>query len=208
MNALVRLAPAAGVIAVALFVIAAIVGGDTPDFDASAEEVLSFYADEEDAQLAATILAAYGALFLVFFVSVLRSVLRRAENAAGGPGVASTVVFAGGVMMALGIAAFAGFGFTLADAHDSLEPAGAQVLNALSNDFFFPVAVGTAAFLLGAAISIIRTGVLPVWLGWLALVLGLVALTPIGFFAFLGSGIWILIASGTMLAGRALEPQR
>lgn len=206
MNALVRFAPATGVIAVVLFVIAAIIGGETPDVDVPGEEVLSFYGDDESAQFAGNILGAYGALFLVFFVSVLRSVLGRAEDAQGGPGVASTIAFGGGLLMALGILAFAGFGFTLADGHDSLEPAAAQALNALSGDFFLPLAVGTAAFLLGSAISIIRTGVLPAWLGWVAAVIGVLAVTPIGFFAFLAGLIWILIASVMLFTARPLEP--
>ena len=40
---------------------------------------------------------------------------------------------------------------------------------------------------------------LPVWLGWIAIVLGIVGMTPIGWIAFMGTGVWILIASVMLL---------
>ena len=49
--------------------------------------------------------------------------------------------------------------------------------------------------LIGVAGSSIRTAALPKWLGWAALVLGIVYFTPAGFVAFGLSGIWIIIAS-------------
>jgi hypothetical protein len=42
---------------------------------------------------------------------------------------------------------------------------------------------------------VVRYGALPKWLGWVAILLGVVGVTPIGFAAFLGLGIWILIVS-------------
>ena len=49
---------------------------------------------------------------------------------------------------------------------------------------------------------IVRYGALPKWLGWVAIVFGVVALTPFGFFAFLGGIVWILVVS-IMLTMRA-----
>jgi hypothetical protein len=60
---------------------------------------------------------------------------------------------------------------------------------------FFTVAVGTSAFLLGAGVGTLRTGALPNWLAWAAIVIGVLAVTPVGFFAFLALGIWTLIVS-------------
>jgi hypothetical protein len=68
-------------------------------------------------------------------------------------------------------------------------------LNALNSDMFFTLAVGTAVFNLGLALAILRHGGLPRPLGWLALVVGIVALTPGGFFAFLATAIVIVWAS-------------
>jgi hypothetical protein len=63
---------------------------------------------------------------------------------------------------------------------------------------FFTVAVGTAVFNLGLALAVLRHGGLPRPLGWLALVLGIAGLTPLGFFAFVATGIVIVWASVTL----------
>jgi hypothetical protein len=193
-------APLTGIVAVVLVILAFVIGGETPDFDATGKEVLNFYADNEGSQFAASILLAYGALFLIFFAGALRSVLRRSEPGTGG---LSAVSFGGGVLMALGMLVFAGLGFTLADGHDKFEPATAQTLNALNGDFFLPLAVGTSALMLGAGIAILRGGALPRWLGWAAVVIGVLAVTPVGFFAFLASGLWIIVASVLLLRSPA-----
>ena len=41
----------------------------------------------------------------------------------------------------------------------------------------------------------IRSGVLPKWLGWVMVALGVVGVTPIGFISFLGSAILVLVLS-------------
>ena len=47
---------------------------------------------------------------------------------------------------------------------------------------------------MSAGLAIIRGALLPVWLGWVALVLGIVALIPpIGFGAFIGFVVWSLV---------------
>jgi hypothetical protein len=75
-------------------------------------------------------------------------------------------------------------------------------LNALNSDLFFPVAVGTVAFNLGLALAVLRHGGLPRPLGWLALVLGIAGvLGPVGFFAFIATGIVVVWASIAMAQG-------
>jgi hypothetical protein len=198
-----RWPPLTGVVFVVLIVLAFLIGGDTPDFDDSGEEVISFYTDNEGSQFVSAILGAYAALFLVFFASVLRGELRRGEE---GPGVLSTISFAGALLLAVGGLAFAGFTFTLADlADESPDPGAMQALNALNSEFFFPVAVGIAAFLIGAGIATLRGGGLSRWLGWVAIVIGVLAVTPIGFFAFLAALAWVLVVS-IMLAREPAGP--
>jgi hypothetical protein len=191
-------APLTGIVAVVLLIASFAIGGETPDFDDSGQEVIDFYVDNEGAQFAASLLEALGALFLLFFVGVLRSALRRSE---GGTGGLSAVAFAGGIVQAVGLLSFAGFSFVLTDVGDKLEPGAAQALNALDGDFFFMVAVGTAALLLASGVSMLRTGAFPRWLAWIAIVLGVLSVTPAGFFVFLAYGIWVLLASIVMLRG-------
>ena len=104
----------------------------------------------------------------------------------------------GGLTVELGQALEDG---TLA-ATKGVGPATLQTLHALEMDMFFTVAVGTAAFLLGSGVGALKSGVLPSWLAWAAIVIGVIAITPLGFFGFLALGIWTLIVS-VMLAMRA-----
>jgi hypothetical protein len=129
---------------------------------------------------------------LIFFLGSLRRALRAA---AGDEGGLSTVALLGGVVMAVGASIFAGIGFTLGDAADELPPAAILTLNALNSDMFFTVAVGTAVFNLALGLAVLRHGGLPRALGWVALVIGIAGLTPLGFFAFLATGIVIVWAS-------------
>jgi hypothetical protein len=193
-------APLFGLAAVVLFVIAFAVGGETPDLDSSGQEVVDYYASHNGSQVAAGILLAYGALFLALFASVLSNAFRRADRGAGS---LAGLVLGGGILMSLGFAIFSGLTFTLADLGSDAEPAAAQALNALNNDFFIPLAIGTGIFMLASGAATLRGAALPRWLGWAGLVIGIAAVTPAGFFAVLASGIWIVIASVVLLRGRA-----
>jgi hypothetical protein len=55
--------------------------------------------------------------------------------------------------------------------------------------------VGAAVLLLASGLSIVRHGAVPKWLGWVAILLAIIAMTPLGFVGFLGGAVWILITS-------------
>ena len=184
--------PLTGILFVVLFIVAVLVGGETPDTDDPAREIVDFYIDNDDSQVVASGLLALGCVALVFFLGSLRRALRAA---AGDEGGLSTIALLGGVVIAVGASIFAGIGFTLGDAADELPPAAILTLNALNSDMFFTVAVGTAVFNLALGLAVLRHGGLPRALGWVALVIGIAGLTPLGFFAFLATGIVIVGAS-------------
>lgn len=94
-------APWTGIVAVVLIAAAFIIGGETPDFDASSKEVLDFYNGDQTSQVIASILLLYGSIPLVFFAATLRSALCDADTL-------SWLVFIGGTLMAVGAAIFAG----------------------------------------------------------------------------------------------------
>lgn len=179
-----------GVVFVALTVISIVASGNTPGADKSGAEAITFFKDHKNAEIASAIVGAYGILFFVFFAAVLRDRLRHA-----GSDALATAGFGGAIFLAVGGAIFSGLTFALADQAGTLPPAAAQALNVLSNDFFFPSAIGAAAFLILNGIAVLRTRLVPVWLGYPAIVVGVVALTPIGFFAFLVLMLWVLILS-------------
>jgi hypothetical protein len=180
-------------------ILAFIIGGETPDATDSRREVVSFYLDNDSDQAFAGALLALGSVALLFFLGSLRQALRAAEGDEGG---LSTVALLGGLMIAVGASIFAGISFTLGDAADDLPGSAIMALNALNSDLFFPMAVGTAVFNLGLALAVLRHGGLPRPLGWVALVIGIAGVTPLGFFAFLATAITIVWAS-VVLAQRA-----
>jgi hypothetical protein len=200
-----RFAPLAGVAFVVLLVVSFIVGGDPPDTDEPAREVLAFYRDNEGEQLASALLGAYAVVFFLFFNGILRRTLRLAEGPGGG---LSATAFSGGIFIAVGGAVFSAFQFTLADQADDIGPDAIQAILALNEDFFFPLAIGVATFLIATGLSVIRSAALPRWLGWVGLVIGVVAVTPVGFIAFLASLLWVLVVSVllTLRAGAAATP--
>ena len=189
-----------GAVFAILLVISFVVSGETPGIDESAQEVVSFYTENDAKVTISAILSGLSAVFFLFFVGSLGSVLQAAEGPMAG---LSAVARAGGVVAAVGILIFAGLMFTLGDAADSLEPAAIQTLNALNVDFFFPLAGGMATFLFASGLVAVRSRALPQWLGWVALVIAVAGLTPVGFFAFLASIAWVLAASIVLALGKA-----
>jgi hypothetical protein len=190
-----RYAPLAGIVFVILIVVAAIIGGETPDTDDSTLSVVRWWQDNDTSQIWANVIAGWSTIFLVWFAGSLRVALRRTE---GEPGRLSVVSFGGALLMAAGLLCFASFGFAAADVADdvpNVAPAVIQTLSILSTDFFLLVGAGTALFMIGTGVAVVRFGALPTWMGYVAVILGIAAVTPAGFFAFLASGIWILIAS-------------
>lgn len=140
-----------------------------------------------------------GAFFYLIFTTMVAGLLRRAEAEITTP---SVFALAGGIIFATGAAIFAGLSFSLGDAADHVGPDVLQALNVLSYDLFAPTILGLAAFMLGTAVVVMKhPGLMPRWLGWAAVVIGVVALTPAGFFGFVAFGIWTLIVS-IMLAMR------
>lgn len=187
-----RWAPLTGVVFVALLIASNVLGGKLPDSNASAAKVISYYNAHSSKVELAAYLTGLSLFFGLFFYASLRDHLRRSPAAER---LADTA-FGGAVLFAVGGGLTAGTQFALADVPGALSPAAAQALNAISNDLaIFAMLAGVAVLLMASGIAIVRTGVLPLWLGWIAIVVAVIALTPVGFFAFLAAGVWTLVAS-------------
>lgn len=194
-----RLAPLTGIVFVAIVVAVFAIGGSTPEEHDSAAKVQAYYAAHHDKHTALAFVMAIGVAFLVFFASTLRHDLRRL----GGTGQLSDAAFGGGVLAAAGFAILATVHVALANAGESVTTLGTtQTLNVLDNNDFIPAAAGLAVLVFAAGAAAVRHGGLPKWLGWLGIVIGVVAFTPAGFIAFLAAGIWILIVSVLLTQAR------
>ena len=182
-----RLAPLAGVLFTVIFAVGFLTSGETPDSDATGEEVINHY-DDTGKILFSVILLLVAAIVFMFFAGMLRR-----HFVAAGPDWLASVVFGGAVVYVVGLGLFASSQIALTDAADANEPAVAQALNVLDNNNFPPAVIGLAVVLLASAWHVLAARSLPIWLGWVALVLGIVALAgPIGFAAFLLFPLWVL----------------
>ena len=196
------LLPLTGAAFAILFVLSFIVSGEVPGADESGEKVIALISENESKLMLGAILGSVAAILFLFFIGSIRSTLRSAE---GDAGTLSAVAFAGGIVAATGMLIFSGIAFTLAEGISDFEPGAAQVLNALNANFFFPLAGGIATFQLATGLAAIRTGALPSWLAWISLLIGVLMVTPLGFFAFLAGVVWVLVASIVLWGG---EPTR
>jgi hypothetical protein len=187
-----RLAPLAGVLFAVVFAVGLLAGGDTPDTKASGEKVIAHYQDSGKAYLALITLMVAAVLFL-FFAGVLRDAMPTTDRA---PGWLGTVAFGGAVVYAVALGIFGIGQVALADAADLGQPQVAQALNIFDNDNFLPAVIGLATIALAVGWHTLRSRMLPAWVGWISLVLGVLAFAgPAGFIAFLAFPILVLILS-------------
>ncbi len=188
------LVPLTGIAFLVLVMLGFLVGGEPPDADESAQEIVEFYVDDKDSIMLGAFLLAFGTVFFIFFANYLRTLFRETAT--------SATILVGAAIFTVGAAIDATILVALAEAADDIEPASVQTLQALWDNDFVPLAVGITVFLVSVGLSILRTDVLPSWLGWVTLVLALLSVTPAGFVAFPGTGLLILVLS-VWLAVRA-----
>jgi hypothetical protein len=189
-------APLMGVIFVGLMVAAFILTGDANDkanaTNKTAAQVVSYYKDHKDAQMVASFLFGLAAVFLLFFVSWIRDLLRTDD---GSGRILRTAALGGGIVLAAGLGVAATIHLALVDTVDDIDPVAVQAVNAIDYDFFLPMVAGLITLLMATSIAVIRSGVLPKWLGWVGIVIAIASFTPIGFYLFLVGLLWILVVS-------------
>ena len=195
------LVPLTGVAFIVLVIVSFTIQGEPPSIDDdSVREIVDYYEDNKDSVMFGSAMAVVASTLFVFFGAYLRRALSAVE---GENGILPAIAFAGTVVFAVGVALDGTINFALADLADDISPQAVESLSALWSNDFLPLALGLQLLFLATGLSLVRHGgALPKWLGWVALLLGVVAVTPVGFAAFLGGGLWVLIAS-VMLALRA-----
>ncbi|HEX5822575.1 MAG TPA: hypothetical protein VFY30_12485 [Solirubrobacterales bacterium] len=194
-----RFAPLTGIAFVVLLIIGfGPVGGDTPGSDDSASKISAFYHDNQTKEVVAAVIVALAVIFFAMFIVALRDYLR--GDGANGD-FWPTVALVGGVVSVAGFCLAITVHAALVDGGHNKLPGDAMIaLNALDNWDFFAFAFPLTIMLFGVAGATLKGQAdLPKWLGWLALVIGILFFAgPLGFIAFLLTGIWIIIASVVM----------
>ena len=195
------LAPLLSGLAFAIVTVVAFVvlghASSSPKIGSPTSKIVSFYtAHHSDEELAAYLLAVSAALLAVF-VTACRARFAAERSAwsdlffGGGMVASATFLVAGAVHLALAEGA----------AHH-LNPTALQALNALDINTGLAFAGGIAIMLLGATATLSRRSDSTRILGWIAVPLAIINLTPAGVGAFPLTAIWI-IATGILISRRA-----
>jgi hypothetical protein len=203
-----RVGGACGILFLILFIVGASLQGEPPMRSDPVDEIRAFWVDDGESYLTGDYIIGLGfILFFIPFVSSLSGLLGIAE---GAPRMWSRVVLGGGILF-LALAAASGAAWTTLAFGDVAENASDDTIVLLMDlstgaDHFVPA--GLAIMVLPAALVMLRTRVLPLWLGVLTLIEGVLAvLSPLailaddpndsvlGFLAFPGAAIWILVTS-------------
>jgi uncharacterized protein DUF4386 len=198
--------PLAGFAAAVTFVVGVILASNSPDNKDPDAKVLSFYAKHSNRVgiIVGAYVLVFFALFLIWFAAGLRQRLRGAE----GPGGRLTdVALGGGILSAVGIAVG---GIALASVSAGQSFGGsplhtADIARYLASFGFGMILIvgmfGAIALIDAVSIVIMRTGVLPRWLGWLGFVCGVLLLFGVVFLPMIALPVW-LIAASIVLWGR------
>jgi hypothetical protein len=199
-----RWAPIGGIVFVVLMVSGSFLISDVPKADAPQQEITNYLADSGNhtRNIIGAYLWALGALAFLWFLTRLRSDLRRAEGESGG---LSTLAFGAGVafaavwmVSAVGFSAVA-YAVELRDAPIT-DPDLVRALPA-AGGWLLLLGGGFAGLLvlLAVAGASLRTGVYPRWLGWLGIVAAIALLFDIVYLNILPFWVWVFIAAIVML---------
>ena len=189
-----RWAPLTGVVFAVMLVVGVFVG-NTPDNDASAQKAVSSFASNRTDDRITVFLIAYATVFALFFAVALRSYLKARSEGDG----LITLGFSGMIIFVVGALTLVGTEFAATDVPAKISPAAEQALNVLQNDVFFALLVGAGIFLIGSGLAIVANAALPKWLGWVAVPLAVIAVTPLGWLvAIFALPIWAAIVSVLM----------
>jgi hypothetical protein len=197
-----RLMPLSGIVFVAL-ILASVFMGSTPGSNASASTVLTYYQTHQSMTSATALLIGLGVIFGLLFFGYLREYMRQDRATRW---LASTA-FGGALVFAVGGAISAGSYVALGDQPHVLSAAAAQTLNLIQNDVTNSLTqAGLAVFYLATGAAILRGRLLPAWLGWVSLVLGVLAATLIlVFIAFIATAVWVVVVAVMLWAKTARE---
>ena len=187
-----RWASLTGIVFVVLVVLGGpVAAGNTPGSKASGAQVIAYFEAHRSRERVSAVLLTLAFIVFLFFAGSFRTFLRRQRSIEG----LSSVVLAAAAVLVAGQTAGTGVIFALSDAPRRLSPGAAQALNLLSNDMVLTSAAGFSAFGIASGVAILRGAPLPNWLGWLAILIGVVVVTPAEFVAVIALAVWIVVVS-------------
>jgi hypothetical protein len=182
-------------------VLGLVVAGDEPSKDDSTAKILAFYNDHSASVMTGVFLSPLAAALIILFAAELRSRAR----AGGASSTGASAMLGGAVVWGASIVFGSMVELGLQDAGDDGKGPVAQTLVYLNDGAWVPMIAGLAVFLIGAGIASLGSRMLPAWLGWIALAVGVVSLAgPGGFVGFFVAPVWVIV-TGVVLALRRTE---
>ena len=201
LSRLSRFAPLTGVLAGVAGAVAFASADSPPGASADGADVVRFYASHQTgARVSDTLWAASLALAL-FFAGALRTHLRPRAVVEG----LTMTGMAGAAVLAASGTVYFNFDSALADVPTHLDGGAAQALNVLALQMAMGAGAGLLVFGVSMGLAIVRCGVLPLWLGWAAIVIGIVGATP-AFIAALTFFLLWMIVTGSVVFRRSGRP--
>jgi hypothetical protein len=202
-----RWAALGGVLYVVLFIIGTILQfSGAPNGDAAPSKVIAWYSDSgHRTQLhIGWILIGLGLFFFLWFLTALRQALIRLV----GEGFLPTLATVGGAVyatLALAAAAVSDGIRTMSDDtyRDQVFPELVHAANDAAYVLHSTGGAGIGAMMIAASLAVVRTRALPVWLGWIGVAAGIVAIASILFFPWFVIALWLLAASGILFVANS-----
>jgi hypothetical protein len=191
-----RLAPLSGIAFVVLIIAGFFfISGSTPELKDSATKVVDYYSTHKSREQWAGVAVGASVVFLAIFVACLYSRLKDVDSGNLWP----TLALLGGTAMVAGFFGIIGIHIALIDGADKhIDPSAMVALNAIDNDNYFAFGLPFGLMLLGAGGATLKANAFPRWLGWVAVVLGLLSFTPVGFLGAALGLLWIVAVSIVM----------
>ena len=194
------LLPLTGILFVVLLVVSFIVQGSPKDATHSPNDIAQWYIDNKDSAEISAFIGTVAAAVLVFYGAYLRKVLSVGEREGA---MLPTLVLIGLTIVAIGGAIDNMLMFATAERADDIPATSVQTIQAIWDNDFLPLAMGIIVFNWSVGLAVLRSGALPRWMGWAAVVFGVLSLAgPIGFAGVIGAALWVIVSS-IMLAVRA-----
>jgi hypothetical protein len=191
-----------GIVFGIFFGVAAVATNQGPGINASATAVAAYYNSHHGNSEVGIFLLLLGCVALAFFSGALRNTAF--PSAARDRGLMSVSALGTAVWIS-GLLLTAALQTTLLDASHYGHAAVIQSVNYLAADDFFPVVIGLSIFAIATGAGMLRSRVLPGWLGWVTIALGVLAAAgPLGGIAFLIAPVWALVTGVVLLLRRTI----
>ena len=190
-----RFAPLTGIVAVVLWILGVIIEASTDYSEKDTpEEILAVLREDANTLIAAGVVFAFGVVFFIWFLGSLRAALYGAE---GGVGRLSSIAYGSGMLAAICLLLQVAPTVQGAVDEDDLSADAAQSLQSMGEAFFLGAELTLLAMFVAIGLLILRSRVLPVWLGWVSLAIALLlAIIPIGWAGVVWAfPLWVLVTS-------------